>query len=121
MTCFLIKFAKITKRRQKKNFGEKRNPTYVFKNINCEDLDEERQTEKFMKYTTIKGSLSLFSHQILKGSSWKELVAQTQEMMKKTAFFYKESIVYPFVQMEDTKKGFQLSDDKLIQSALFKA
>lgn len=31
---------------------------------------------------------------------------------KKIAFFYKESVAYPFVQLTPTKKGFSLTDDE---------
>ena len=33
---------------------------------------------------------------------------QTYSLSKKTTYFYKESVVYPFVQFEESKKGFKL-------------
>ena len=36
--------------------AEKADPSYVFKNIICEDLEEERKTDRFLKYKTIVGS-----------------------------------------------------------------
>ena len=35
-------------------------------------------------------------------------------LTKKRAFFYKESIAYPFVQLAPTKKCFRLSDDEFM-------
>ena len=56
---------------------------------------------------------------------------KTYKLTTKRAFFSKESIVYPFVQMKSTKKGFMLTDNELFQitqyaehsgfTALFKA
>ena len=33
---------------------------------------------------------------------------QTYSLSKKTTYFYKESVVYAFVQFEESKKGFKL-------------
>ena len=37
------------------------------------------------------------------------------KVSKKRAFFYNESVVYPFVQMIESKKGLVLSDDESMQ------
>ena len=37
-------------------FGDKSEPIYVFKNITCEDIEEERAEERYVKYMTVEGS-----------------------------------------------------------------
>ena len=37
------------------------------------------------------------------------------KLSKKVTFFYKESVVYPFVQLTETKKIFQMSDIDFIE------
>ena len=38
------------------------------------------------------------------------------KLSKKFTFFYNESVVYPFVQLTETKKGFQISDIDFIET-----
>ena len=37
------------------------------------------------------------------------------KLLKKLAFFYTESVVYPFIQMEVPRKGFELSTEEFLQ------
>ena len=40
-------------------------------------------------------------------------------LVKKDVFFYKESVIYPFIQMEATKKGFTLAREEQLQITRF--
>lgn len=37
-------------------FGDKSGPTYIFKNIDCEDIEEKRDGERSRKYIIVDGS-----------------------------------------------------------------
>ena len=60
-----------------------------------------------------------YGHPIFMATFWKKISTSTGHLSKKVTFFYKESIVYPFVQLIETKNGFQISDIDFIEILLY--
>ena len=54
-------------------------------------------------------------HEHIHGYLLEKISTSTGHLSKKVTFFYKESIVYPFVQLTETKNGFQISDIDFIE------
>ena len=105
--------------------AEKKSPEvfYLIKIAKEYDTKDYNDTDDY-GHTMKKGQLGVFFER-------NSVSDKTYKLTTKHAFFSKESIVYPFMQMKSTKKGFMLIDNELFQitqyaehsgfTALFKA
>ena len=67
------------------------------------------------------GKMITRGHKHLEGHFFEKICGSDRryKLSKKTSFFYRESVVYAFIQMEETKKGYKLSDEEFIQIMQF--